>query len=123
MNQQKKWLDFGFGLIALVAWFLIREVLHFGWMQFRLPAIEYFSIHLVDIVAFILALGVFISLKKNGRVSGFGLEVIQELEKVTWPTQQETLLSTGLIVVMVALVSLIFFIFDFFWGWIVSNIL
>jgi preprotein translocase subunit SecE len=39
-------------------------------------------------------------------------EVRQEAEKVTWPTRRETLITTGLVIVMVILASLFFLTVD-----------
>ncbi|MBL7684614.1 MAG: preprotein translocase subunit SecE [Deltaproteobacteria bacterium] len=49
-------------------------------------------------------------------MNSFGLEVISELGKVTWPTQKETVASTGVILVMVAIASGILFVFDTVWS-------
>jgi preprotein translocase subunit SecE len=42
----------------------------------------------------------------------FFREVRQEVQKVTWPTRRETLISTGLVMVMVVLAALFFFVVD-----------
>ena len=39
-------------------------------------------------------------------------EVRQEVGKVTWPTRQETLISTVMVLVMVALASIFFLVSD-----------
>ncbi|MEQ8653241.1 MAG: preprotein translocase subunit SecE [Kiloniellales bacterium] len=39
-------------------------------------------------------------------------EVRQEVSKVTWPTRKETLVTTAMVFVMVALVALFFFLVD-----------
>ena len=39
-------------------------------------------------------------------------QVRQETSKVTWPTRKETLISTGMVFVMVILAALIFFAVD-----------
>ena len=42
----------------------------------------------------------------------FMREVRQEVSKVTWPTRKETLISTGMVFVMVFLAALFFFLVD-----------
>ena len=42
----------------------------------------------------------------------FFREVRQEATKVTWPTRKETLVTTGMVFVMVVLVALFFFAVD-----------
>ncbi len=39
-------------------------------------------------------------------------EVRQEVSKVTWPSRKETMVTTGMVFVMVALVALFFFLVD-----------
>jgi len=40
-------------------------------------------------------------------------QVRQELQKVTWPARKETMVSTAMVLVMVAIASVFFFIVDF----------
>ena len=40
-------------------------------------------------------------------------EVRREAEKVTWPTRRETVITTGLVLVMVILAALFFFFVDY----------
>ena len=42
----------------------------------------------------------------------FVQEVRQEVSKVTWPTRKETMISTGMVFVMVILAALFFFLVD-----------
>jgi preprotein translocase subunit SecE len=39
-------------------------------------------------------------------------EVRQEASKVTWPTRRETMISTGMVFVMVILAAMFFFVVD-----------
>ncbi len=39
-------------------------------------------------------------------------EFRQELSKVTWPTRKETLVTTGMVFVMVTLTAIFFFLVD-----------
>ena len=42
----------------------------------------------------------------------FAQQVRQEVAKVTWPTRKETLISTGMVFVMVFVSALFFFVLD-----------
>ncbi|MEO1194149.1 MAG: preprotein translocase subunit SecE [Pseudomonadota bacterium] len=42
----------------------------------------------------------------------FFREVRQEVSKVTWPTRKETLVTTGMVFIMVTLVAIFFFLVD-----------
>jgi len=50
-------------------------------------------------------------------------EVRQEVSKVTWPTRNETLISTVMVLAMVALASIFFLLADSFIAWIVQWVL
>lgn len=50
-------------------------------------------------------------------------EVRQEVGKVTWPTRQETLVSTVMVLIMVALASLFFLASDQIIAWLVQAVL
>jgi preprotein translocase subunit SecE len=53
----------------------------------------------------------------------FMQEVRQEVSKVTWPTRQETLISTIMVLVMVALASIFFLAADQIISWLVTLML
>ena len=50
-------------------------------------------------------------------------EVRQEVGKVTWPSRQETLISTVMVLVMVALASVFFLVADQIIAWLVQAVL
>lgn len=50
-------------------------------------------------------------------------EVRQEVSKVTWPTRNETLVSTIMVLVMVALASLFFLLADQIISWLIQTVL
>ena len=53
----------------------------------------------------------------------FMQEVRQEVNKVTWPTRQETLISTIMVLVMVVLASVFFLAADQIISWLVTLML
>ncbi len=50
-------------------------------------------------------------------------EVRREAEKVTWPTRRETVITTGLVLVMVILAALFFFFVDYGLSFVVELLL
>jgi preprotein translocase subunit SecE len=50
-------------------------------------------------------------------------EVRQETAKVTWPTRKEVVITTIMVLIMVALASIFFLIADQILGWLVSEVL
>lgn len=53
----------------------------------------------------------------------FTKEVKNEVSKVTWPTRQETVVSTIMVLVMVILISLFLYVADQIIAWLVHLIL
>ena len=43
-------------------------------------------------------------------------EVRQEMDKVTWPTRRETVISTMMVLALVTVAALFFVVVDWFWG-------
>ena len=50
-------------------------------------------------------------------------EVRQEVSKVTWPTRNETLISTVMVLAMVALASIFFLLADQVISWLIQAVL
>lgn len=50
-------------------------------------------------------------------------EVRQEVSKVTWPTRNETLISTVMVLAMVALASIFFLLADSIIAWVIQWVL
>jgi preprotein translocase subunit SecE len=64
------------------------------------------------LLGFAAAAGVFMLSAKGRDTREFFSETRFELRKVVWPTRQETLRTTGLIIVVVIIISLILALFD-----------
>lgn len=103
-------------LAALVIWYLLRHLLLQVWDIFRLPMMDHWPLSLPALIALAIAVGGFIYVRRNPKAYGFLGEVATELSKVTWPTMQETVASTGVIVVMIGIASMMMFSFDAIWG-------
>jgi preprotein translocase subunit SecE len=53
----------------------------------------------------------------------FAQEVRAEARKVTWPTRNETLVTTVMVFILAVLASIFFFVADQILGWLVSFLL
>ncbi|MDL1872604.1 preprotein translocase subunit SecE [Deltaproteobacteria bacterium PRO3] len=123
MDRYKKYIDLGLGLAAVAVGFLLYQFLLQIWDLFRLPLMENLPLSLPALVALVVALGLFLFFRSNAKSYNFLGEVATELSKVTWPTRQETVASTGVIIVMVGIASLIMFGFDALWGTLTARLL
>lgn len=105
---------------AVIALFLIRELVSSVWGIARLPMPADWVLMPSDIIAVAAGVAVFVILIRNVRAKQFVNDVILELERVTWPERKETLVSTGVVAVLVGICALILFLFDLFWGSLVN---
>lgn len=116
MNRYRKYIDLGLVLAVLAFAFLFRQMLDQVWDIFRLPLVEDWPVQIPTLIAVGVGGLLYFVLRSQPRVMGFLEDVASELSKVAWPNVQETVASTGVIVVMVGLASLIMFVFDTLWG-------
>lgn len=123
MNRYRKWVDLFLALSGVALWFLLRQMLEQVWAIFRLPLFSDWPVQLPAVVALGLSLLAFSMVKRNKKVVTFLDEVSLELAKVTWPNGKETMASTGVIIIMVGIASVILFLFDTLWGTLTNSFL
>lgn len=116
MNRYRKWINLGLFLTVLAFGFLLAQMLAQVWEIFRLPLFENWPLSLPSAIALAVGVAVLIGLRSQPKVMGFLEDVANELSKVSWPNPQETIASTGVIIVMVGIASLLMFMFDTLWG-------
>lgn len=75
-----------------------------------------------DLLGLVAGLAVGIALKLNRNVNTWGLEVANELKKVTWPSWEETKLSTVVVIITSIIVAIILGMFDALWAFLSSAI-
>ncbi len=123
MNRYRKWVDLFLAFSGVALWFLLRQMLEQVWAIFRLPLFSDWPVQLPAVVALGLSLLAFSMVKRNKKVVTFLDEVSLELAKVTWPNGKETMASTGVIIIMVGIASVILFLFDTLWGTLTNSFL
>jgi len=77
---------------------------------------------LITLVVFALAITVFIKSDRGDQFIHFLKETRIELRKVVWPTRQETIKTTGIIMVAVIIIAIFLWIVDAFFTWGVQSI-
>ncbi|MDC9726950.1 MAG: preprotein translocase subunit SecE [Candidatus Thioglobus sp.] len=75
---------------------------------------------LVLLVGLVVAGLVFFKTPQGNRLAIFAKETKIELRKVVWPTRNETVKTTGMIMVAVIIVAIFLWIVDAFFSWIVQ---
>jgi len=122
MQNTKKWIQISYLFVAAITWIFFYHLVDTLWDLLELPLPIDWFVSPAQIAAFITAIIMFIVLQRNAKINQFSGEVASELSKVTWPEKKETVMSTGVISVMVAICALILFAFDSLWGSIIKII-
>ncbi len=113
MSSNQRWIMLSFGALALIGVYLMAKIVEsvMGIMDLADPLANY--IPLADLVGLVTGLIAFIVLMKHQRASEFGLEVIKEIRKVTWPNLVDTRAATLVVIVLVLIVAFILGLFDY----------
>ncbi|MBM4352257.1 MAG: preprotein translocase subunit SecE [Deltaproteobacteria bacterium] len=69
-----------------------------------------------DLLGLICGAAVGVALKLNRVVNTWALEVANELKKVTWPSWEETRLSTVVVIITSIVMAIILGVFDMIWA-------
>ena len=77
---------------------------------------------LVLLTILIIAVAVFIKSSHGDRLLHFSKETQIELRKVVWPTREETIKTTGIIMIAVFITAIFLWIVDSFFTWGVQSI-
>ncbi len=70
-----------------------------------------------------IAIAIAVQTEKGRQILGFLHDVQIEVRKVVWPTRQETVQTTLLVILMVILVSIILWLLDMFLGWSIRQLM
>lgn len=69
------------------------------------------------VVVAIIAIGIALTSQQGRDAWVFAREARQELRKVIWPTRQESVQTTLIVLVMVIIVSILLWLMDIFFNW------
>jgi len=116
MNVQR-YINIGFVVVGIVAWAIAARF--FGtvleWFNFDAPLIGSGFLR-SDLLGMAAGVAAGVALKMNPAVNTWGLEVGNELKKVSWPTWDETKLSTIVVIVVSIIVAVVLGLFDTIWA-------
>jgi len=101
-------------LLALVI--LAAGIVGFYWFADT----GHFAVRVAGLLAALIIAGLMAAFTGPGRsLTGFASETRFELRKVVWPTRQETMQTTLVIMVVVLIISIILWLIDLMLAWIV----
>jgi preprotein translocase subunit SecE len=106
-----RWVQYVFVLTAaFILWFL-DKVATLVWQNFAEPPAA-----LLTAFSAVIAIGATIALYRNERVHTLVIDVVAELDKVTWPSRRETYASTIVVIVTSLIAAAIIGAFDYVWS-------
>ena len=122
MPNFKKWVNLSFLFCGVFTWIFFREIFEvvFNSIGFIQPQ---WLLAPSDLAGIAAGAVVFVALVKWPRANIYFDNVLAELSKVTWPDRKETVVSTGVVAVLVAIATLCILFFDTVWAWIARSIL
>lgn len=113
MPSNKRWVYLSFGLFSILAIYLFSKMSGglIDLIGIQEPLGAGFPIsNVIGIVAGIIT---YVVLVKHPKAEEFGLDVVKEVKKVTWPTLIETRAATIVVIILVLIISAILGFFDF----------
>ena len=116
MQRNQKLVSLIYLACGAVAWLLCHELTATVWALGHLPQPVDWVVPPSEIIAIVAGLITFVLMLRSTKVTTFTNDTITELAKVSWPQRKETVLSTGVVSVLVGIASMVLFLFDMLWG-------
>jgi preprotein translocase subunit SecE len=121
MNARVEAVNVRFDTLKIAAAVLIVLAALAGFYAFAQYSVLLRTVGLIAaiVVAVLIALQT-----EQGRVAASYLRETQvEVRKVVWPTREETVQTTGIVILVVLVFAAILFVLDYFLGWAVRGII
>ena len=115
MVSYQRWINMSYLVVSALLWMVFRHLAELVWDLAHLPVSADAILAPADWIALGLSVVVFVALLRNHRLNEFMGEVSQELSKVTWPPRKESVMSAGVIAVLVGVVATLLVGFDTIW--------
>lgn len=106
-----RWVQYVFVVAGLFFLWFLDKVATLVWSNFAEPPAT-----TITAISAVIGLGGAVALYKNERVHSLVTDVVTELAKVTWPTRQETYISTIVVIVTSLIAAAVVGAFDFVWS-------
>jgi preprotein translocase subunit SecE len=114
-NQYQKWVNLALIAVGALLAFVFHE------LTMRLVSLYDLETRVRDIdlviqgVSLLLGSATFLVLRRHPVSNQFTNEVVEELSRVTWPTQKETSSATVVVIIMVLISGVILGALDYLW--------
>jgi len=122
-QQYRKWVHLSYLFIAaLLAYIVFTFAFHFVGVYDLEAKFQDIDLAVRGLSVFVGALA-FIILYKNDKANQFMSEVVVELSRVTWPSQNDTVKGTIVVVIMVLISGFILGGLDGLWAYVMKWII
>lgn len=108
-----RWVQYVFVVSGLFFLWFLDKLVTLVWSNFAEPPAT-----VITAIAAVIGLGGAIALYRNERIHTLVTEVVTELAKVTWPTREETYVSTIVVIVTSLIAAAVVGAFDFVWSFV-----
>lgn len=117
MEGLSRWVNLSFVFAGLLFWWVLGHLSETLFALFKVvnkPVLGE-NLNLASMTGLVLAAVVTLGLRfwKNQSIYSWGLNIAQELKKVTWPDWQDTQYATRVVVITTVIISGILAVFDF----------
>jgi preprotein translocase subunit SecE len=109
--------------------FVVTKMLDFAWYKTGMWKPEYFATigvepkeEFIVPIAALIAIAVAVRYWRDIKVRTMAEEVAEELTKVTWPTRDEVINSTSVVIVTTIFATVFFALMDQFWLWVTKHV-
>ena len=106
-----RWVQMGFVAFWLLLGWVLDKIILLIWDKFAEPMPM-----VVTFASLAIGAGVTLALYRREKVKRVATEVVGELAKVTWPSREETQVSTVVVIVTSLIAALIIGAFDAAWS-------
>ncbi len=122
MPNLKKWVNLSFLFCGFIVWTFFREIFDavFSAIGFIQPD---WPVSPSDVAGILIGLIVFVGLLKWPKANDYLNSVLLEMTKVIWSDRKETVISTGVVSVMVGIATICILLFDTVWSWVAKALL
>ena len=107
----ERYVQLGFAVAAVATFAVLNKAIRWIWNYFSEP-----NDRIVIPTAFLVSVGAVIALYRHSKVHQLASEVVQELQKVTWPTREETSSHTLVVIVTSVIAAILLGAFDTIWS-------
>ncbi len=123
MEQNEKIVALSFVIAGLLTWFVMgrffAEMMNI--FNIRDPLWDT-AMPLSSLLGMAFGGGLMLYFFKSEKIKTFGLNVVAELKRVTWPTMEEVRAATIVTIILVAIITILLGLFDYIWAGITSLI-